>query len=78
MGDSSVKTDEPIRTIHNRWPCCNKPSGIKHHHWDDDAVLENKQCPTCGKRWTVSFEVVRPIPHLPEFRKVNWRRQNEA
>lgn len=64
-----------IRTIGNKFPCCHKPTGLHHDHWDDDAVLE-RACPKCDTKWIITFENVQ-VGRLPGmYRKLNWSRKN--
>jgi hypothetical protein len=62
-----------IRTLGNKYPCCQKLSGIHHDHWEDDAVLD-KSCPQCGTRWIITFENVRLKWSDKMYRKLNWKK----
>ena len=65
-----------IKTIGNKFPCCQKPTGLHHDSWTDEDVLE-RRCPKCDTAWIISFERVT-FPKLPSqsFRKLNWSRKN--
>jgi hypothetical protein len=67
-----------IKTIGNKYPCCQKPTGLHHDEHDDEAVLERK-CPKCDTGWIITFESVE-LSGLPgrRFRKLNWERKTPA
>ena len=63
-----------MKTLKNKFPCCQKPTGIHHDNWSDDDVLE-RACPRCGTMYVIEFERVEPFRGLGEFRKLHFTKK---
>jgi len=64
-----------MKTIGNKYPCCQKSTGLHLDRWDEDAVLE-RACPKCGTTWIITFETVTLVKvGNQSFRRLNWCRK---
>jgi len=62
-----------LKPLHNRWPCCNAPTGLHTGHYTEGDEIE-RTCRTCRIEYTITFEVVT-IKNLGQFLKLIFTRK---